>query len=107
VHATVGDLYGPAPAMTAIDAPLGWPILLAQVIANQAQWPDAAERIACAAIRANRVLGRLERASNVTRKQTIPPADRALASVEGWIHVPARADTLEKLVGLTRGRPRG
>jgi predicted RNase H-like nuclease len=216
LHAIVGDLYGPAPAMTAIDAPLGWPTLFAEVIANQAEWPDAleenpanllrratdtyvgdltgkqplavtTERIAYAAIRASRILGRLERASNLTvdrsgvtgvicetypdaalrqfglwpqglaphisykakddpavraqiveglrrrahwlrfedtdpgllqasddcldallcalvaraclNEQTIPPGDRALASVEGWIHVPARADTLEKLVG--------
>jgi hypothetical protein len=216
LHAIVGDLYGPAPAMTAIDAPLGWPALFAQVIANQAEWPDAleenppnllrratdvhvgaltgkqplavtTERIAYAAIRANRILGRLERASKLTvdrsgvtgaicetypdaalrqfglwpqglaprtsykaeddpavrakivegllrrahwlrfdgtdpallqasddcldallcalvaracvAKQTIPPPDRALASVEGWIHLPERADTLENLVG--------
>jgi hypothetical protein len=216
LHAMVGDLYGPAPAMTAIDAPLGWPTLFAHVIANQAEWPDAleenpanllrratdthvgdltgkqplavtTERIAYAAIRANRILGRLERASTLTvdrsgvtgaicetypdaalrqfglwpqglaphisykakddpavraqiieglmrrahwlsfedtdpallqasddcldallcalvaraclKEQTIPPVDKALASVEGWIHVPASADTLEKLVG--------
>ena len=27
--------------------------------------------------------------------QTVPPADRALASVEGWVRLPTRADTLE------------
>jgi predicted RNase H-like nuclease len=91
MHAMVGDLYGPAPAMTSIDAPLGWPTLFSQVITNQADWPDSleenppellrratdlfvadltgkqplavtTERIAYAAIRANRILGRLQRA---------------------------------------------
>ena len=94
IHAMLGDLYGQAPAMTAIDAPLGWPTLFAHVIANQADWPDAlednpaellrratdlfvgertgkqplavtTERIAYAAFRANRILGRLERATSL------------------------------------------
>lgn len=215
LHAMVGDLYGIAPAMTAIDAPLGWPTLFAQVIANQSDWPDAleenparlvrrstdihvaeltgkqplavtTERIAYAAMRANRILGRLQRASHLTvdrsgltgaicetypdaalrrfglwpdglgprvsykskedpavrrqivegllrrapwltlqaghrellhasddcldallcalvaracvTKQTIPPPDLALASVEGWIHLPHGANTLERLI---------
>lgn len=219
LHAMVGDLYGPAPAMTAIDAPLGWPTLFAHVIADQAEWPDAleenpahllrratdtyvgdltskqplavtTERIAYAAIRANRILGRLQRASNLTvdrsgmtgaicetypdaalrqfglwpqglaphisykakddrtvraqiveglmrrahwlrfedtdpalleasddcldallcalvaracmNEQTIPPVNRTLASVEGWIHVPAKAATLEQLIADRR-----
>lgn len=91
MHTMLGDLYGPAPAMTAIDAPLGWPIMFARVIGNQAEWPDSleenppellrratdlavakltgkqplavtTERIAYAAMRANRILGRLQRA---------------------------------------------
>lgn len=91
MHAMLGDLYGAAPAMTAIDAPLGWPTLFASVIANQTEWPDdleenpdlllrratdlfvmdvtgkqplavTTERIAYAAMRANRILGRLQRA---------------------------------------------
>lgn len=215
LRAIAGDLYGPAPAMTAIDAPLGWPTLFAQVIADQAQWPDAleenppgllrratdihvrdvtgkqplavtTERIAYAAIRANRILGALARTSNLAvdrsgmtgaicetypdaalrqfglwpkevaahvsykakddpdlRRQiveglerrarwlafeatdrsmlvasddcldallcalvararakelTIEPADTALASVEGWIHLPTSAGTLEDLL---------
>src|SRR3954451_4425371 len=94
MHAMLGDLYGPAPAMTAIDAPLGWPTLFAHVISNQADWPDGleenpaelllratdlfvgqrtgkrplsvtTERIAYAAFRANRLLGRLERATSL------------------------------------------
>jgi hypothetical protein len=32
------------------------------------------------------------------KKLTIPPADRALASVEGWIHVPEDSDALGTLV---------
>ena len=90
MHVMTGDLYGQAPAMTAIDAPLGWPILFSRVIADQTQWPDSmegnpaellrrttdlfvakitgkrplavtTERIAYAALRANRILGRLQR----------------------------------------------
>ena len=216
LHAIVGNLYGPAPTMTAIDAPLGWPILFAQVIGNQAEWPDSleenpanllrratdihvadvtgkrplavtTERIAYAAMRANRILGQLQRASDLTvdrsgltgvicetysdaalrqfglwpdglarhvsykdrsdesvrrqiveglyrrapwltfedtnsallqasddcldallcalvakacvQRQTQGPTDEALASVEGWIHLPDSASTLEKLIG--------
>jgi hypothetical protein len=93
MHAMLGDLYGEAPAMTAIDAPLGWPTLFVQSITNPSDWPDdlednppellrratdlfiadltgkqplavTTERIAYAAIRANRILGRLQRAVN-------------------------------------------
>jgi hypothetical protein len=94
MHAILGELYGAPPAMTGIDAPLGWPRLFAQVIADQAEWPDAldenpvellrratdlhvakltgkqplavtTERIAYAAFRASRILGRLQRATEV------------------------------------------
>lgn len=215
LHAIVGDLYGPAPSMTAIDAPFGWPALFVRVIGNQDEWPDGleenppdllrratdihvadltgkqplavtTERIAYAAMRASRILGRLQRASDLTvdrsglegaicetypdaalrrfglwprglsprvsykhkedpavrerivegllrradwlafegtdaallhasddcldalvcalvarariKELTIPPTDPALASVEGWIHLPSSADTLETLI---------
>lgn len=92
LYAMTGDLYGPAPARTAIDAPFGWPKLFAEVIANQERWPDSlednppellrratdlavakitgkqplavtTERIAYAAIRANRMLSQLQRST--------------------------------------------
>src|SRR4051812_31926410 len=44
LEAIVGEAYGPPPAMTAIDAPLGWPALFVKVIANQAEWPDTLEK---------------------------------------------------------------
>lgn len=95
LRAIAGDAYGAPPAMTAIDAPLGWPTLFAQVIADQSAWPDqleqnppnllrratdlevakrtgkqplavTTERIAYAAMRASRILGRLERATALT-----------------------------------------
>lgn len=91
--AITGEPNVPAPTMTAIDAPFGWPKLFAEVIADPDRWPDSldenprellrratdlavegvtgkqplavtTERIAYAAIRANRMLSRLQRGTN-------------------------------------------